>query len=335
MSTGPDRELDLRLARFLSSEESRSGETIARQLGCSRTAVWKHVNNLRELGLEIQAVAGQGYRLQFPLELLEETRIRRELGDQSRSRLAEITILVSVDSTNAYLQTGPLAARAGTAVVAERQTAGRGRRGKAWVSPFACNVYASLCWKFESGVGELACLPLVVALAAAAALDRAGLAGHQIKWPNDILLHDRKLAGCLVEVQGDASGPCFAVVGVGININMRPETPGLEQIDQAWTDVASGLPGVSRNQCAGALLDELVTSLVRFEQEGFDTFHAQWQARDALAGRPVEVTHQQKRIHGKALGISQRGGLLLDRAGTVAEYMAGEVSVTGRTLPRL
>lgn len=330
MSNKPDYQFDLHLARFLSSEESRSGEAIAAEFGCSRTAVWKHINSLRDLGLGIDAVAGQGYRLQFPLELLEETRIRHELGKDSLSRLTKIELLVSVASTNSYLQNGPLDARTGTAVLAERQTAGRGRRGKSWFSPFACNVYASLCWRFDSGVGELACLPLVVALSAAGALERIGLSGHQIKWPNDILMRDRKLAGCLVEVHGDASGPCFAVIGVGINVRMPREIPGLGQIDQAWTDVACSLPGVSRNQCAGALLDELAVNLVRYEAQGFAPFVPLWQSRDGLAGRQVEIVHQQQRIQGKVTGISDRGGLLIKTSGTVAEYMAGEVSVTYR-----
>ena len=330
MSNDPDYDFDLRLARYLSSKESRSGEAIAGVLGCSRTAVWKHINSLRVLGLGIDAVAGQGYRLQNPLELLDEALIRRELSALAASRLNHIEMLVSVGSTNSYLLKGSLEALAGTVVFAERQTAGRGRRGKPWVSPFACNVYMSLCWQFDSSVGELACLPLVVALSAAAALDRVGMSGHQIKWPNDLLLRDHKLAGCLVEVQGDASGPCHAVIGVGINVRMPQGMPALEPIDQAWTDVASSVPGVSRNQCAGALLDELVTNLAGYGQEGFAAFQGQWRSRDCLAGRQVEIAHHNQLIRGKVTGISDRGGLLLETAGTVAEYLAGEVSVTNR-----
>jgi len=239
-------DFDLRLVNSLSAGESRSGETIAAELGCSRTAVWKHIESLRELGVGVEAVAGLGYRLAEPIELLDRQRITAGLSAGAQRDLASFQIISTVDSTNAELQRMPAAEQHACAVLAERQTSGRGRRGRHWYSPFARNIYLSLGWRFDTGVGELGCLPLVVALAAGEALRLAGVTGHAIKWPNDILLNGRKLGGCLVEVQGDASGPCSAVMGVGINVNMPQSTAGTNMIDQPWTDVGSQVPWVSR-----------------------------------------------------------------------------------------
>lgn len=320
-------DFDFRLVSFLSASESRSGEAIASELGCSRTAVWKHIEALRGLGIAIDAVAGKGYKLLEPLELLDKDRIRAQLGPQARKELKDLVILPNTNSTNSWLQSMPPEKRSGVAVLAECQTAGRGRRGQNWVSPFGRNIYASLGWKFESGVGELGCLPLLVALSACDALDRVGLRGHAIKWPNDILLQGKKLGGCLVEVQGDVNGPCFAILGIGINVRMSGSAPGVTAIDQPWTDVASEQTDVSRNALAGFLLDSLVTRLGKFAVDGFASFHADWKLRDVLAGESIELRLADGIVKGRSAGISERGGLMLQSGAGVREYLAGEARI--------
>ena len=204
-----------RLAGYLSVAETRSGEAIANELGCSRTAVWKHVESLRSLGIEIDAVAGKGYLLREPLELLDSRLILDGVDPAARKQLRDLSIESSVDSTNSALHRLTVEDQHAVAILAEHQTSGRGRRGRQWHSPYARNLYLSIGWKFENALSELGCLSLVVALATANALSRAGMKGHRVKWPNDLLLDDRKLCGCLVEVQGDSQGPCHAVVGGG------------------------------------------------------------------------------------------------------------------------
>lgn len=322
MKPSGSSDFDTRLADFLSATESRSGEAIAAELGCSRTAVWKHIEALRNLGIAVDAVAGRGYRLQEPLELLSEGRIREALDPEAEAGLHEIIVRNTVDSTNDWLQSREPGEQAGVAVFAERQTAGRGRRGQSWVSPFARNIYLSLGWSFESGVGGLGCLPLLLALSACDALDRAGLKDHTVKWPNDLRHDRRKLGGCLVEVQGDVGGPCLAVLGVGINVRMPESVAG--SIDQPWKDVAAELPGVSRNSLAGYLLNAVITNLDRFAREGFMPFMAHWERRDELAGAEVELSGPAGLMRGIARGISERGGLLLQSGGNVQEYLSGE-----------
>ena len=265
--------------------------------------------------------------LQQPLELLEENAIRSELETDAATHLKDLVLLPSVDSTNNWLRAQPRRKRPGMAVLAECQTAGRGRRGRHWVSPFGRNIYLSLCMKFESGVGELGCLPLVVALSASDALERIGMDGQSIKWPNDLLFGQRKLGGCLVEVQGDAVGPCIAVMGIGINVCMPAAAREAKRIDQPWTDVNTHVPGVSRNRLAGCLLNALLLNLDQYAREGFGPFLQRWKQRDELAGKEIELLRETGSITGTVRGISLGGGLVLQSSDGLNEYLAGEVTI--------
>lgn len=315
-----------RLAGYLSVEESRSGEAIASELGCSRTAVWKHVEGLRSLGIEIDAVAGKGYLLQEPLELLDSRLILDGLEPAARNKLRDLSIESSVDSTNSAVHRLTVEDQHAVAILAEHQTSGRGRRGRQWHSPYARNLYLSMGWKFENALSELGCLSLVVALATANALSRAGLKGQRVKWPNDLLLDDHKLCGCLVEVQGDSQGPCHAVVGVGINVHM-PASAETAGIDQPWTDVHSQLPACSRNTLAALLLEELINGLNLFAEKGFAPFKDAWEQMDGLHGQSIEVFAGQSVQKGTAIGINESGALLLDTGKEVLTLYSGEVSL--------
>lgn len=318
------------LVRLLGDGRFHSGEAIAQSLGCSRTAVWKHVEALRGRGVHIEATAGRGYRMPEALELLDADAIRNSVSPDAANALCDLHVLDVTDSTNDRMLALTAAERHGVVILAEHQTAGRGRRGRSWVSPYARNLYLSLGWTFDTGAAELGCLPLVVALAACKALDRAGLEGHQVKWPNDLLLDGRKLGGCLVEIQGDASGPCFAVVGVGLNIRMPRETAETTAIDQPWIDLSEALPAVSRNRLAAGLANELLLGLERFAGEGFGPLQADWSRRDALAGKEVTLQLASGVRRGRALGVSPSGALRLQSDSGIAEYTAGEVSIRHR-----
>lgn len=315
-----------RLAGFLSVTETRSGEAIGNELGCSRTAVWKHVENLRALGIEIDAVAGKGYLLREPLELLDSALILARLNPAVRSKLRDLNIESSLDSTNSALRRLAVEDQHAAVILAEHQTGGRGRRGRQWFSPYGRNLYLSIGWMFENALSELGCLPLVVALATARALDRAGLKGHRVKWPNDLLLDGRKLCGCLVELQGDSQGPCFAVLGVGVNVHM-PASAESAGIDQPWTDLHAQLPGCSRNTLAALLLEELVNGLETFAGQGFAPFNAYWQQMDGLRGKTIEVLAGNSVLEGTATGIDESGALLLDTGREILKLHSGEVSL--------
>lgn len=315
-----------RLAGFLSVDETRSGQAIGNELGCTRAAVWKHIESLRKLGIEIDAVAGKGYLLREPLELLDSDLILAGMDPAIRKKLRSLDIESSLDSTNSAVSRLPVEDQHAAVIFAEHQSSGRGRRGRKWHSPYARNLYLSVGWKFENSLSELGCLPLVVALASAQALSRAGLKGHKVKWPNDLLLDGRKLCGCLVEVQGDSQGPCHAVLGVGINVHM-PASELTAGIDQPWTDVHSRLPACSRNTLAALLLEELITGLTLFAEQGFVQFKDAWEQMDGLKGQTIEVYAGENVVQGTASGISESGALLLDTGKEILTLYSGEVSL--------
>ena len=259
-------------------------------------------------------------------EPLDKASILAGMDPAIREQLTGLHIEASLDSTNSALQRLPLAQQHAAAILAEFQSAGRGRRGRQWHSPHGRNLYLSLGWKFEKSLAELGCLPLVIALSAARALVRAGLKGHRVKWPNDLLLDGRKLCGCLVEVKGDAKGPCHAVLGVGINVHM-PDSEVANDIDQPWTDLRSQLPACSRNNLAALLLEELIRQLILFVEQGFTPFRDLWEEMDGLTGRAVNVHSGSGSLQGTVRGIDDHGALLLDTGREVLSLHFGEVSV--------
>jgi len=259
-------------------------------------------------------------------EPLDKASILAGMDLGTRKQLTGLSIESTVDSTNSALQRLPLAQQHATAILAEHQSAGRGRRGRQWHSPHGGNLYLSLGWKFEKSLEDLGCLPLVVALSAAQALTRAGLKEHKVKWPNDLLLGGHKLCGCLVEVQGGAQGPCHAVLGVGMNVHM-PASEAAIEIGQPWIDLQSHLPGCSRNGLAALLLEELLVQLALFAGQGFEPFRKHWKKMDGLKGQVVSIHAGSSLLTGTVRGIDHRGALLLDTGNEVLSLHSGEVSL--------
>lgn len=264
-------------------------------------------------------------------EPLDAFKILSRMDHAIRPALNDLQIEDSLDSTNTAIQRLPPDQQHGTVIMAEQQLAGRGRRGKYWHSPHAKNLYMSLGWRFERKVTELGCLPLVVALSVASALHTAGLKGHKVKWPNDLILDNRKLAGCLVEVQGDPLGPCDTVLGIGVNVHMSTSEDADAKIDQPWIDLEGHLPGCSRNSLAALLLDALFTRLPLFASQGFAPFKTSWEHYDGLYGKFVDVKSGAETIYGLAAGIDEQGALLLDMGGSVRHFHSAEVSIKPRS----
>ncbi|GAB2497817.1 bifunctional biotin--[acetyl-CoA-carboxylase] ligase/biotin operon repressor BirA [Arenimonas alkanexedens] len=312
------------LARLCDSPAS--GAVLARELGVSRSAVWKRVQALRAAGVEINARPGQGYALAHRLQLLDGSRLADALAPAARSELAGLEVLFDTDSTNAQALRAPVPARGCQVWFAERQSAGRGRRGRAWASPLAAHVYLSISRRFEGGVAALQGLSLAVGVAVAEALAALGYRGVGLKWPNDLLAEGRKLGGILVEVGGDAAGPVRVVVGLGLNVAMP--AAAASEIDQPWCDLA-GLSGVApdRQTICVALLDALLPMLARFEREGLAPYREGWARHDLLAGQPVRVTEGDRIHEGIALGIADDGSLRLRAADGERRCHAGEASL--------
>ena len=322
-----------RLLQQLADGRFHSGQRIAAALGVTRTAVWKQVQRLEsELGIRVDAVRGRGYRLATPLELLDTDRVRAELGSDSEKALQSLRLLATTTSTNAEANRDlPQISNRAKVWLAEHQTEGRGRRGRPWVSTFGENLYLSLAWRFELPMSELAGLSLVAGVVVAEVLAKLGLVGHRLKWPNDVLVDNRKLAGILVEVAGEAGGPASAVIGIGVNFHVSALAGS--QIDQPWIDLRqTNAAQVSRNRLAGRLVDALIAACDLFAVERLGPFIDRWQAFDTLHGQPVRILRGTESIEGIYRGIAPSGAVLIENHAGLSEHHAGEVSLRGGTV---
>lgn len=319
--------IDRLLLETLAHGRFVSGEQLAQDCGVSRTAIWKRLQRFTEQwGLDIHAVTGKGYRLSAPLELLNVDRI---VADGASA--APVEIHLTLPSTNSHLleQLASKTVLNGTACFAEHQSAGRGRRGREWISPFARNLYLSVYWRFDCSMAELGALSLVVGTLICRLMHDYEAEGVGLKWPNDVLVDGRKLAGILVDIHGSAEGPVEAVIGIGFNVSM-PTVNG-DAIDQPWIDLHMLDHGkVERNQLAADLLRTLREGLATYATLGFHVFANEWRQYDAYHGSEVTLTMGDREIGGKHAGIAEDGGLLLETVDGIRRYYSGEVSLRGK-----
>nr|WP_298147475.1 bifunctional biotin--[acetyl-CoA-carboxylase] ligase/biotin operon repressor BirA [uncultured Pseudomonas sp.] len=314
----------LPLLRLLQDGRFHSGEALGKALGVSRSAVWKQLQSLEaELALPIHKVRGRGYRLEAPLTLLDESLL---LGDQA-SQAWPVTVLSSVDSTNTEamrrLAQGYVAP---FVVLAEQQQAGRGRRGRNWVSPFAENLYYSLVLRISGGMRQVEGLSLVVGLALLQALRDSGMGSVGLKWPNDLLADGRKIAGILLELSGDPADVCHVVIGIGINVNMLVADKA--PIDQPWTSMRAELGRyIDRNALVVALNLQLAVYLQRHQAQGFASLKDEWQSNHLWQGRMVTLMAGSQAIEGEVLGVDSSGAIRLRVAGKEQAFSGGELSL--------
>ena len=313
---------------LLASGDCHAGPDMARRLGISRAAVWKQIEALRAAGLDVQS-GEAGYRLTPPLEWLDPAAIRAALPAAIRRRIGGIENHWRLDSTSSEClrRAGDMPDR--SFVFADWQDAGRGRRGRQWISPPATNLQFSCMKRFGSGYAALAGLSLAVGIAAANALDDCGATGIDLKWPNDLVHDDAKLGGILVELGGEFMGPCHAVIGVGINL--RASQALRRVLDRPCTDLQSACgEAPSRNTLAAALVARLVEALDVFDESGFAAFADAWSMRDALAGRAIRVDGARGVFEGTAAGVDARGALRVRRAGGIECLDSAEVTVRAK-----
>jgi len=308
--------------RALSDGKFHSGEKIAQTLGCSRTSIWQAVHVIEnDFAIQVFSVRGQGYRLAAPLDWLDVATIRSGL-DTATADVWTVAVADEIDSTNTRLMT--LAANGGPhglVLAAERQSAGRGRLGRRWQARIGDCLMFSILWRFDRGMAELAGLSLAVGLALARALRKLG-APVELKWPNDLLLQGRKLAGILIELSGDALGPAAVVIGIGLNVVAPAD---VDQPVAALTDC--GLE-VSRNELLAALLNALQQVLTTFNRTGFAPFADEWMQLSAHQDEPVRLSFgPDESIDGMARGVAENGALLVDTPAGRQVFHVGEVSL--------
>ena len=308
----------LMLLKLLKDGRFHSGQALGAALGISRSAVWKQLQRLEaDLNLSIHKVRGRGYQLASPLELLEK--------EQLTDSCFPVFIHESLDSTNAQaLREISSGLPAPFIILAEQQSAGRGRRGRKWVSPFAQNIYYSLVLRVDGGMRQLEGLSLVVGLAVLGALRDCGDFEAGLKWPNDILVGNKKIAGILLELVGDPADVCHVVIGIGVNVNMIVAS----DVDQAWTSVRleTGCT-INRNTLIIALSRSLEMYLSRHEALGFAPIRAEWELNHLWQGREVSLMAGTHQVDGTVLGIDQQGAIRLNVAGQEKTFSGGELSL--------
>ena len=319
-------ELSFRVLRLIADGDFHSGAALARSLGVTRGTIWNAVHALDAAGVEIFRVRGRGYRLAQRVSLLDAAAISRHAEDAG-SRFT-VDVLDIADSTNSVLMQRAAAGAASAAVVvAECQSSGRGRMGRAWHADIGGALTFSVLWRFAQGASALAGLSLAAGVALVRALAKIGAADVQLKWPNDVLWRTRKLAGMLIEMQGDALGPSAVVIGIGLNVRLSEAT--VKRIDQPAADLetAIGRP-VARSAALGAILAELATVLDGFARDGFAPIREEWQKHHAHQGRRVVVKLPGGRTdEGIARGVGEDGALLFETGNAVRRLHSGEVSL--------
>ena len=326
----PSSPLVARVFAKLCDGEFHSGEELAHSLGVTRSAVWKAANALRDLGTPMEAIRNRGYRLATASEPLAAARIREALSRTVRDRVQRLDVAWSLGSTNTELVARPNPPHGRSEVLlAEYQSAGRGRRGRAWLAPPGGSVCLSLSWTFADMPRDAGALGLAIGVCVLRALEPFGVPDARLKWPNDVLVADRKLGGILIELRAESDGPACAVVGIGLNVALGAEL--IEKIAAtglAATDLTSVVKAaVSRNALTAGLLECCVRGLLEFEQEGLRPFIEEWRNADALRGRPVSVQSGNEITRGLARSIDLGGALLVETPHGLKKFFSGEVTV--------
>lgn len=318
----------IQLLKLLADSQTHPCENLAQLMGVNRAAVHQIVDSLIASGIAVTVLPSDNYQLTHPIELLDRATIEAVMDERSRSLLTDLEILEDVDSTNLHLmRKAKNGAASGYACLAEQQHAGRGRHGKNWVSPFACNIYLSLLWRMSARPLPLSTLSLLMGVAVARALQVIGVTDIALKWPNDVLWRGRKLAGILIEMASETTGQRHAVIGVGLNVAMPAKHAA--DIDQPWIDVHSILQNktVHRNRFAGVILQHLLVALDNLQSISPAECLKEWEKFDVLKGQLITLRLHDQICQGVALGVDAKGALLVNHAGIVKRYQYGEVSL--------
>ena len=315
--------IPLQIIDILADGQIHSGEQLGEHLGMTRAAINKHIKTLRSWGLDIQTITSKGYQLPMQINLLNKQCIEKYVTG------TQIIVEPVIDSTNQYMLDRIPNLQSGDTCLAEYQSAGRGRRGRQWISPFGCNLYLSTYWKLEQGPAAAIGLSLVVGIVIAETLNK--LCGNKVKvkWPNDLYMNDKKLAGILVELTGKTGDAAHIIIGIGINIGMNKSIIKKDEtINQAWSALTDEVENIERNELAGNIINALKKSLLIFEKQGLKPFLSRWFELDNFLERNVKLLIGNDIIVGVEKGINEQGALLLQKEnGEIIPYIGGEISL--------
>ncbi|MGG4610507.1 bifunctional biotin--[acetyl-CoA-carboxylase] ligase/biotin operon repressor BirA [Providencia sp. Me31A] len=315
--------IPLQLIDILADAQIHSGEQLGDKLGMTRAAINKHIKTLRSWGLNIETVTSKGYKLPYQINLLNRELIKKHVND------VNIIVEPVIDSTNQYMLERIPSLNSGDTCLAEYQSAGRGRRGRQWISPFGCNLYLSMYWKLDQGPAAAVGLSLVVGIVIAETLNKISQEKVKVKWPNDLYMNDKKLAGILVELTGKTGDAAHIIIGIGINIGMNKNNiKSSNTITQEWSSLRDEVENIERNELSANIIKALRESLVIFENEGLNPFLDRWFKLDNFLDRNVKLLIGNDIITGVERGINEQGALLLQKDnGEIIPYIGGEISL--------
>ncbi|MES2012924.1 MAG: bifunctional biotin--[acetyl-CoA-carboxylase] ligase/biotin operon repressor BirA [Pseudomonadota bacterium] len=316
------------ILKLLTDGKFHSGEAIAQHFNVSRATIWNALKDAESLGIEVFSVRGRGYKLPQAVTLLDESSVFSAMGEMQS--FLKLEIHDHLESTNSYLmQKLSNGQTHASCVAANLQTKGRGRRGRHWQAGLGASLTFSLLWRFQCGASALSGLSLAVGVALMRTLHSFGITQAKLKWPNDVLINREKLAGILIELQGDMDGPSNAVIGVGINLNLPLSIK--QQIDQPTTDLASvTTQAIDPNELLGTLLKHLAHVLRDFEQNGFDDLRNEWTQHHTYHQQQVRMLMPDGReVIGIVQGIAEDGVLLVETNNGLQRFTSGEISLRG------
>lgn len=319
------------LLALLADGRFHSGDAIGQAAGVSRAAIWKLIEQLRELGVPVEAVRGRGYRLPKPVELLDSKLILEELTSVYPGEIG-LGVKLHCDSTNRILLERAKAGANNQLLATELQSAGRGRWGRHWFAPFGTTLALSLLWRFPVLPHGLSGLSLAIAIGVAEVLDGVG-APVRLKWPNDLLLQGRKLGGILIELYGEVEGPCAVVIGVGLNLDNAQGIEVEAEQPVAALSEAIGEHAGERNKLLAQISAAMAHVCDQFTEYGFQAFLPRWKPFDALYGKPVVLALPTEEIRGIARGVDSQGALLLERNGKIETRYSGDLRLRLRRDP--
>ena len=315
---------------ILSDGRFHSGEAIAKQFNVSRVSIWQVIAEAEKLGVEIFSVRGKGYSLSHSVQFIDEVKVKQSIGEMSS--WFNIKVFDVLDSTNNFLmQEAPKGYPHASCVATNIQTSGKGRRGRQWHSSLGENLTFSFLWRFNKGAAGLSGLSLAVGVSLKKKKKKINLQQALLKWPNDILVKDdegyKKLAGILIELQGDMDGQSTAIIGVGINLKLSKNQ--LSKIDQPATDISQCIDSkVDSNDFLGIIIKDLTEVLAKFESNNFEYFKDEWLSYDAFHDQSISISLGDGRIiSGKENGVNNMGALELITEEGIKTFSSGEVSI--------
>ena len=315
----------------LSDGKFHSGESIAKTFEISRVSIWNAIKKAEEFGVEIYSVRGRGYKLIQPIKLLKKSNIQQVMGEIHH--WFNLEIFDVMDSTNSYLMEKAPSGHPHASVVATQiQNKGRGRRGRAWQSALGESLTFSILWRFNGGAATLSGLSLAVGVAIIRSLHRFGMMSALLKWPNDVLVQDgsqyKKLAGILIELQGDMEGQSSAVIGIGVNLKLSKKS--LNHIDQPAIDIESVTKDeMDPNLLLGQILKDLADVLGQFNASKFTSLKEEWMSNHVYQNQIVTLSFSDGRsVTGLARGVTDDGALMIENPSAGIEtFSSGEITL--------